>query len=650
MSRLDRHVAMVQNKLALGRFLHALAWAGLVYASAVWVAILVDRVFHVRPPRPDVWLFAGAGAALLAALGYAMWKRPTPQQAAVAIDAKLALKEKFSTALYARPLNDPFAHAAVLDAERTAEQVSLHKRFPLAFPRATYGTILVALAAFLTASFMKPLDLFGREEQQKKQFAEEAKREEARKVLRDALAKVEAMPKAVADDDAIQIVKKDLEEMLAQPIKDPQQAKRNAAKALADVSQALKNQAQTSQKYADAQQDAKAFRSLLPPDDEKGPVADAQRKIAKGDFGAAIDDIAKAAEQFNKMDEKEKAKAAEQMQKMAQQLQQMANDPKAQQQMQQQLQQLGMNQQQAQQMAQQMQQAAQGDKQAQQQLAQQQQQMMQQLQQQANAGNQQAQQQMQQIQQAMQQIQAQANAQQQAAQMQQAAQQMAQAMQQAAQAQQQQQPGQQPGQQAQGQQAQQGQPGGQQPGQQQMQQGAQAMQQQLQQMQAMQNDAQQVAAAQQAAADAAGQAAGGLNNGQGQGQGQGQPDQQQAGNWQGQQGDWAPGDPNQQGGNNQGQGGGPGQAMGDRTYKAQAPYGVKQEVSTSEDIDDGRVLASTFIKAKNEKGTSAAQLQEMVTPTEQEATDEVDQERVSRQAQKVVRDYFKSVHDEAAKQ
>ena len=37
-------------------------------------------------------------------------------KAAVAIDARLSLKEKFSTALYARPIKDPFAQAVVKDA------------------------------------------------------------------------------------------------------------------------------------------------------------------------------------------------------------------------------------------------------------------------------------------------------------------------------------------------------------------------------------------------------------------------------------------------------------------------------------------------------------------------------------------------------
>src|SRR5580765_6133349 len=107
MSRLDRHVAMVQNKLALGRFVHALAWCAVVYASAVWIGVLVDRFAHVRPPHMAWVLWGGAAACGLAAFIWALMRRPTAHEAAVAIDDRLALKEKFSTALYARPMKDP---------------------------------------------------------------------------------------------------------------------------------------------------------------------------------------------------------------------------------------------------------------------------------------------------------------------------------------------------------------------------------------------------------------------------------------------------------------------------------------------------------------------------------------------------------------
>jgi hypothetical protein len=559
-----------------------------------------------------------------------MIKRPSAEAAAVAIDERLALKEKFSTALYVRPLKDPFAQAAVRDAERTADNVSLHKRFPVEWPRTLIWTTAMTLAVVGTFFWLPSMDLLGREQARREQVKVEQQQQDAKKVVQQALARVNATPRGAADEEIIKRAQRDLANIINAPIHDPEGAKRSAAKALQDVGEGIKQQMASSQRFADAQSDAKAFKSLLPAADEKGPVADAQRAIAKGEMDKAVDELTKAVDNFDKMGDDQKQKAAEQMQKMSQQLQQMAQDPNVQKQIQQQLQQqMGMNQQQAQQMAQQMQQAAQGDKQAQQQLQQQAQQMLKQM----NNGQGPNQQQQQQIQQMMKQMQAQANTQQQAQQMAQAAQQMAQAMQQQQQQQQ--------GQKQQGQ----GQKGGQQQAnQQQMAQGQAAMKQQLQAMQAMKADAQQVAAAQQAAQQAAQEAAGQCQAGGQQAKPGQQGNQQWAGN---NNGGWKQGQNNQ--GNpkpNQGQGGF-GIGAGPRDYKEEAPYDVKQEVDKSEDIDGGKILASTLVKARSEKGKSSVGLQQMAQRAQQEATDEVEQDRIGKAAQQAVKEYFRSVAEDA---
>ena len=623
MSRLDRHIAVVQNKLALVRFVQALVWAIMVYLSLVWIGVTVDRMAAVHPPHPKWWLYAGAIAGGIFPIIYAIVRRPTKEEAALAIDKTLGLKEKFSTALYARPLKDPFAQAAVLDAERTADNVSLHRRFPLQIPQSAIGAACIASLVVGTLLFLPKMDLFGKEARRFAEAEQTKKIDEAKKQVEKALqVVVETQAKGVADEETIKQAKKDLEAMLHGNIPDPERAKRSAARALADLDQAIKQKIADNQNVADAENDAKAFKSLQPATDEKGPVADAQRKIAKGDFSDAVDELEKAVDKFDKMNDEEKKKAAQQMQQMAQQLQQMAqHNPQAQQQMQQQLQQLGMNQQQAQQAQQLMQQAAQGDKDAQKQLQQMANQMMKQM----NNGQGPNQQQQQQMQQMMKQMQAQMNTQQQAQQMAQAAQQMAQAMKQ--------------------QQAQQGGSGQQNAKQasQQMAQGKAQMQQQLQAMQAMKADAQQVAAAQAAAAAAAQDAANAMNGGNNnvgqQAKGNGQ--------WQGNNGQWNNNNNRKFRGPNNGMAGG-GIGAGDRTFKEQAPYATKEEISKSEDIEGGKILASTLIKAKTIKGESKVGASSVAPPPEQEQTDEVEQERISRPAQEAVKEYFSAWQKDAA--
>src|SRR5205085_6941997 len=137
------------------------------------------------------------------------------------------------------------------------------------------------------------------------------------------------------------------------------------------VSEAIKQQIAEDQRFAAAQNDSKLFRSMSPPSDEKGPVADAHRALAKGDFQEAINQIKQATEKFDSMPPEQQKQTIQQMKQMAQQLQQMAQNPQQQQALQNKLQQMGANPQQAQQMQQLMQQAAAGNPQQQQQAQQQ---------------------------------------------------------------------------------------------------------------------------------------------------------------------------------------------------------------------------------------------------------------------------------------
>ncbi len=632
MSRLDDHVAAVQNRLALRKFISALAWLSLFYVIVIWLAVMADRILLWHLPHPMRWFYGGLGTIVAAALAYAIYRRPTVREAAVPIDQKLGLKEKISTALFIRDETDPFARAAVKDAEQTAQQVvlKLNEHFPLSFPRPVIATCAVVILVWASTKINSDR-FFGREEAKKAAQAEQVKIEAAKQSVQRALATVQAMPASVADVEAIKLAKEELTAMLEKPITDPAKADRTATRALQDVQDALKQQVKSSAKYANAQNEMKLFRSMQKPVEGQGPVADAHRAIAEGKFTEALNELEKAVENFDKLDKAEQQKAAEQMKNLAQQLQQMAqNNPQQEQKQQQQLQQAGMNQQQAQQAQQLMKQAAQGNQQAAQQL----QQMAQQAMQQAGMN----QQQQQAAQQMMQQMQAQMNAQNQAQQMQQAAQQMAQAMQQAQQGQQGQQ-----GQPNQGQQA-----GGQQQGQQGQGQGQgmqaamQQMQQQLQQMQAAQQDQQQIQAAQQAVQQAQANAGQGGNAGQNP-NGQGQPGQWNNGQFQqGQQQN----NPNPQ--QNNGMGGGGAQAFGDRTAKAASPYGVKQEIDPSQDDEKGRILASTLIKDNNPlKGSAKETLKEIANKAANEQTDEVDQERIGRSAQKAVQEYFNTMSKDA---
>jgi hypothetical protein len=365
MSRLDHHVSAVQNRLALGLFLKALAWASLAFAAVAWLAVLLDRIFLLHLPKPMVWLYAGAAATALAAVIYAVVKRPGAKEAAVAIDQKLGLKEKVSTALYIRSSDDAFAQAAVRDAEATAQNIVLNLRqhFPTPFPKPAYATFAVAILALLSLR-IDPMNLFDRREKAAKAEQEQAQVEAAKENVKRALATVDRMATSSVDPEAIKLARADLQAMLAPSMNDAAKMNRTAARAMQDLDQAIKQQIKNSANYALTQDTMKAMRMNQKPVEGQGPVADAHRAIVEAKFTEAIDELEAAINNFEKMDKKQQQEAAQQMQKLAAQMQAMANNPAQQEKMQQQLQQMGMNQQQAQQAQQLMQQAAQGNQQA----------------------------------------------------------------------------------------------------------------------------------------------------------------------------------------------------------------------------------------------------------------------------------------------
>src|SRR5580658_6967465 len=131
MNRLDRHVATVRSRLTLSLVIEAWAWSALFFGVMVWLAIVTERLTDRSLPHHTALFWAGVGVSAIAAIIYGLIRMPAPQAAALAIDERLGLKERFSTALFARDAADPFSQAAVRDAEYAADNVSLHKRFPL---------------------------------------------------------------------------------------------------------------------------------------------------------------------------------------------------------------------------------------------------------------------------------------------------------------------------------------------------------------------------------------------------------------------------------------------------------------------------------------------------------------------------------------
>ena len=173
-----------------------------------------------------------------------------------------------------------------------------------------------------------------------------------------------------------------------------------------------------------------------------------------------------------------------------------------------------------------------------------------------------------------------------------------------------------------------------------MAQAQQQMQQQMAAMDAIQKDAQQQAAQQQDL-DQAAQACAGNCNGQGNGEKGGQEGGRKDG-----AGQWKPGDPEGKKGNGMG---GPGQGNGGVARKEVAPYTVKAEKAPVQDIENGKILAATLVKAGALNGESKEKVKEVARAAQQDSTDEVEQELIGRSSQQAVKGYFNSLEQDATK-
>lgn len=167
---------------------------------------------------------------------------------------------------------------------------------------------------------------------------------------------------------------------------------------------------------------------------------------------------------------------------------------------------------------------------------------------------------------------------------------------------------------------------------------AQQMQDQLDKLQQAANDG---ALAQADQGDQGGEGGDGKGNDAGGGENAGnqQPGGQGAG------GQFAKGDPNANKGGPGGQGGAAVANGGRRPDAQESPFGTQIVKAPSQTDPNGKILASTFVKAVSKKGESTLAQKEVIDSAEKEAADEVIQDRISRPAQNAVKKYFDNLKE-----
>jgi hypothetical protein len=324
MSTLERQVARARRRLNGNLFLERLC-SGVLAAAGLWtLTLLVERAFVLGIPiNATIW------AAGLLALGFALvatrLARVDTLRAAVAVDAALALKERISTALVLVRDPDPFARAAVADAEQRAGQVHVPAHLPYRAPGLWPWSIAAVAAAALVGFFMPELNLLaasdepGREQARRDALAERSAIQED---LEARLGRIREM--ATANPDLAALAQ-DLQplEMPDEPTVTPEDVRREATQRIDKVMDKLVEQRDAAGR--DALDETKRLLSRLSPQSGQDMAAQLGQALSAGDFQGARQALEKLQQELAAAQAQGDAAAQQQLQQMQAQLERLAD-------------------------------------------------------------------------------------------------------------------------------------------------------------------------------------------------------------------------------------------------------------------------------------------------------------------------------------
>ena len=310
-----KKVQAVQVRCGVNLFLRQTGRVLLATGVAAVLAVLAERLVALRLLTTwSIWSF-GYLAAIAVLLLWVL-KLPSRLEASLLLDERLRLSERVSTTLALAHSHDPFAEAARAESLTVVRQANLKGRFPIVLSRSWVygaGAWVVTIALFLV---LPQHDLFGfrrsRQEDQKRAEAAQQAETQVRKAVQQANSAVRAMgdPNLVADLKKLDELGKTGE---------PQEAKREAIKALGDLAEKIQQmQAGVQARTAEALQ-----RMLRQLHGSADPFSQQVRlALAKGDFAQAARMLDQLQSELNggSLSEDKRKELAARMQELAEEL------------------------------------------------------------------------------------------------------------------------------------------------------------------------------------------------------------------------------------------------------------------------------------------------------------------------------------------
>ncbi len=350
---LDRKLRTARLRLGADILLSQVGLFAALAGAMLLLAVVAERVFAVE--ILNVWWYAGvAGGAAVGAVVVWAIKHPGRLATAILIDERLALRERFSTALAFADSDDPFARAACREAHESAGTATIKGRFPIR-PTRRWSVAGVAWVAFAAALLWLPIfDVLGNKAEADEVTRQKRALSEAKTDIKKAVSRVEAVVKQMDNpklaEELAKLAKmqesgnvramkreaiKRIEDLAKQLDKLKAGEKMRGAQNLKDRLRQLRgspkgldnrlNQALAKARFAEAAKMLEEMRKRL---DDARQLEEINKQLAEGKLTPEQAERLKQELADNKLTPEEAQKLAEQLDDLGRQLQELAKNQK----------------------------------------------------------------------------------------------------------------------------------------------------------------------------------------------------------------------------------------------------------------------------------------------------------------------------------
>lgn len=326
MTSCERLVSVARSRLRLRRAVEAVPRATVAAAIALLAAFLAGKLLPIEMPEWWIASVVISVCALAAVAIRAAIQPPTSLEAAIEADQALGLRDRLSIAVASRGSDDPFAQAAVADAERRAAdpalRATLRRSLRPGTPQGWWWAIPVIVVAVLVEALVPAISWTPSAN------AEEsvAARDEANEALAELETAIREQPElesALGDSD---LLGEDGEDPF-EALEDPQEIRLEAIRRMTALEERLESVLAGEDAAA-----AEAMRDALSELDvpSEGLAQELALAMRLGDYAKASEAIEAMRERFEKSPEEggltdeERQALAQELEKLAEQFEKLA--------------------------------------------------------------------------------------------------------------------------------------------------------------------------------------------------------------------------------------------------------------------------------------------------------------------------------------